>query len=220
MKKINLTTEYKDFEGADLVIECVIEDLDIKREVFKKLEDACNKNAILVSNTSSLSISSISAGLHHPERVAGMHFFNPIHKMELVEIISSKYTSEGVIERLFDISKSIGKIPIRVKDFHGFIVNNLIFSMINEAFIILEMGVAKMEDIDVAMRLGAHLPMGPFELVDLIGLDTSLEIMENLRKNNPRIRIPSILQEKVKKGELGRKTGTGFYSYKKENINK
>jgi 3-hydroxybutyryl-CoA dehydrogenase len=203
-----LTLDYEDLSQAQFVIESVVEDLFVKREV-------CSKDAVLTSNTSSLCISSIAEGLERPERVAGLHFFNPVTKMQLVEIVQGEKTSSQVLLELEALAIRLNKAHVRVQDTPGFIVNRLLFSMINEACRMLDKGIAGVEDIDKAMKLGANYPMGPFELADLIGLDLCLEIIENLmvsaddRQFQPAMALRSL----VEKGSYGRKSGKGFYQY-------
>jgi len=217
LSRIVATTKYEDLSNADLVVESVIENLDVKRKIFQKLDSICNPNTILATNTSSLSISKIAENVKHPERVVGMHFFNPIPKMKLVEIIRTEKTSDEVLKKTYKFAMRFNKIPISVKDSPGFIVNRLLFIMINEACHMLDEGVASVEEIDKAMKLGANHPMGPFELADLIGLDLCVEIIENLSDltGENKFTISNSLQKLVGQGHLGRKTGKGFYDYRK-----
>ncbi len=212
---ITLTTKYEDLAEADVIIESVIEDLNIKRAIFKSLEKCCTTETVLASNTSSLRITEITESLEHPERVIGIHFFNPIPKMKLVEIVRTKKTSDLVIKKTHDLASNLEKIAIDVEDVPGFIVNRLLFVMINEACHILDEKGANIKDIDTAMKMGANHPMGPFELADLIGLDLCLEIMQNLNNSyeGDLFEPSKTLKMLVHKGQLGRKTGRGFYEY-------
>jgi 3-hydroxybutyryl-CoA dehydrogenase len=213
---IILTTDFEPLIASNIIIESVVENLDIKRDIIKKLDLICRKDVILASNTSSLSISQIAGGLNHPERVLGLHFFNPIPKMKLVEIIKAKQTSDEALEKSRQFVKRLNKDMVLAEDTSGFIVNRLLFIMINEACHILDRGVAKIEDVDKAMKLGANYPMGPFELADLIGLDLCLEIIENLNKSSRgnEFEPSEILKDLVEKGHYGRKSNVGFYNYR------
>jgi 3-hydroxybutyryl-CoA dehydrogenase len=215
VNNIILTQDFELFKKSRIIIESIVEDVHIKREVFKKLDSICSEDVILASNTSSLSISKIAEGLNHPERVLGLHFFNPIPKMKLVEIIKGKQTSEEALERSRQFVKRLNKDPVIVEDTSGFIVNRILFIMINEACHMVDNGVAKVEDIDKAMKLGANYPMGPFELADLIGLDLCLEIIENLNKSSrgKEFEPSKILKNLVDRGLCGRKSHAGFYNY-------
>jgi len=217
LNRIMATTQYEDLSDADLIVESVIEDLDVKRKIFQKLDSICNLDTILATNTSSLLVSKIAEDVKHPERVIGMHFFNPIPKMKLVEIIETDKTSDNVLKQTYEFAMRFNKIPIIVKDSPGFIVNRLLFIMINEACHMLDERVASVEEIDKAMKLGANHPMGPFELADLIGLDLCAEIIENLNDltGGNKFTISNSLQKLVEQGQLGRKTGKGFYDYRK-----
>lgn len=211
----------KDIENAinsDFVIEAIREDLETKKNLFSQLDKFFSKDIVLVSNTSSLSISEISESINHPERVAGMHFFNPAHKMKLIEVIRGKKTSEETIRKIKEFAHTIGKIPVEVKDSPGFIVNRLLIPMINEAAILLQENIADKESIDSAMRFGASHPLGPLALADLIGIDVCLHILENLEKqlDDQKYRPCKLLRDMVEENKLGRKTGEGFYKYKKE----
>lgn len=198
---------------ADLVIEAVVEDIDIKKAVFQELDLICKKECIFATNTSSLPIKMIGEELSR--ELVGMHFFNPAPVMELVEIIGSEQTSQGTIDKLMKITKLIGKSPVEVREAPGFIVNRVLIPMINEAISIYAEGVAAVEDIDTAMKLGANHPMGPLALGDLIGLDVVLAIMEIMLKEtgDVKYRPEAMLKRMVREGKLGRKTGEGFYKY-------
>ncbi len=215
LSKIMATTQYEPLANADLIVESVIEDLDAKRKIFQKLDSICNPDIILASNTSSLLISKIAEDVKHPERVVGMHFFNPIPKMKLVEIIRTEKTSDNVLKKTHEFARRFNKISINAKDAPGFIVNRLLFIMINEACHMLDERVASVKDIDKAMKLGANHPMGPFELADLIGLNLCLEIIENLNISfgGDKFEPSDTLKNLVKEGNYGRKTGRGFYEY-------
>jgi len=196
---------------CDLVIEAAVEDMKVKRELFAVLDRACKRDAIFVTNTSSLSIKEIGAGLGRP--VIGMHFFNPVPVMKLVEIVAPSGAPQDLVDKVRDVAVSIGKTPVAVKDNAGFIVNRLLIPFVNEAIGVLAEGTAEAADIDTAMKLGANHPMGPLELADLIGLDVCLAIMEDLhsRLGDERYLAHPLLREMVAKGKLGRKSGGGFY---------
>lgn len=212
--RISMTTRYEPLSEAELVIESVVEDIEVKKSIFRELDTICPPETILASNTSSLLISEISEGVRHPERVVGMHFFNPIPKMQLVEVIRTEKTSPSVVKRVHEFASEFNKTTVSARDTSGFIVNRLLFIMINEACTMLDEGVSSVEDIDKAMRLGANHPMGPFQLADLIGLDLCLEIIENLSNLGAEKFKPSrTLREYVEKGLYGRKSGKGFYDY-------
>jgi len=215
LENLITTINYESFENADIIIESVIENLLVKKDIFRILGKICSDHAILASNTSSLSISQLAKGIDRPERVVGLHFFNPIQRMQLVEVITTDLTSESIYNKCVGFVNRLGKTPIKAKDTPGFVVNRLLFIMINEACHILENGVSRMEDIDKAMKLGANHVMGPFELADLIGLDLSLEIIENLEDSlGNKFEASNLLRDYVSKGYLGRKTKKGFYTYK------
>jgi 3-hydroxybutyryl-CoA dehydrogenase len=199
----------------DLAIEAIPERLDLKREVFRALEASAPATAILASNTSSLSITEIQAGLARPERVVGLHFFNPVHIMTLVEVVRGAETSDAVVDAGVAFARAMGKEPIVVKDSPGFASSRLGVALGLEAMRMLEEGVASAEDIDMAMTLGYRHPMGPLRLTDLVGLDVRLHIAEYLHAQlgGERFRPPGILREKVARGELGRKAGMGFFRW-------
>jgi len=212
---IRTSTSYLDAAQADLVIEAASEKISIKTEIFKTLDAVCAEHTILATNTSSLSITEVAAVTKRPDKVIGMHFFNPVPAMKLVEVIRGLATSDEIYATIEELSRKLGKTPVEVKDAPGFVANRILVPMINEACWILNEGIAKPEDIDEVMKLGANHPLGPLALGDLIGLDTVLAICEVLRDGlGDKYRPCPILRKYVSAGWLGRKTGRGFYSYK------
>jgi len=215
LARITPSTTLQDAEGVDLVIEAAVENMEIKTKIFAQLDEIAPENTILASNTSSLPITEIAAATNRPEKVIGMHFMNPVPVMKLVEIIRGLATADEVYQTIEDITKKIGKVPVEVEDFPGFVANRILMPMINEAIYTLYEGVATKESIDEVMKLGMNHPMGPLTLADFIGLDTCLYIMETLYDGfgDPKYRPCPLLRKYVKAGWLGKKSGRGFYVY-------
>lgn len=214
--KANLKAgEYKDLADCDLVVEAVLEKMEIKKELFTTLDGICKDSCIFGTNTSSLSITEIATGIKH--NVIGMHFFNPADRMKLVEVISGINTPAETKDAIIEISKSLGKTPVEVAEGPGFVVNRILVPMINEAAFILQEGIASVEDIDTAMKLGANHPMGPLALGDLIGLDIVEAIMDVLysETGDSKYRCCTLIKKMVRGKKLGQKTGIGFYDYSK-----
>ena len=212
--KANLKAgEYKDLADCDVIVEAVLEKMDIKKDLFKTLDEICKDDCIFATNTSSLSVTEIANGIKHP--VIGMHFFNPADRMKLIEVISGENTPVETKDAIIALSKDLGKTPVEVSEGPGFVVNRILIPMINEACFIYQEGLASVEDIDTAMKLGANHPMGPLELGDLVGLDIVLDVMEVLytETGDPKYRPCTLLKKMVRAGKLGRKTKQGFYNY-------
>ena len=208
-------TGYK-AKGEDAVeVFSAIEVLDIKKSIFKELDEICKPETILASNTSSISITAIAAATKRPEKVLGMHFFNPAPAMKLVEVIRGARTNDETFKTVYDCAAEVGKSPVEVGEAPGFVVNRILFPMINEAIMVLENGIASKEDIDTGMRFGANHPMGPLALADLVGLDICLAIMETIftETGDSKYRPALTMKKMVRAGLLGRKTGEGFYKY-------
>lgn len=216
LSRISGTTDMNLAADCDLVVEAAIENMKIKKEIFAELDKICKPETILASNTSSLSITEVASATNRPEKVIGMHFFNPAPVMKLVEIIRGMATSQETFDAVKELSVAIGKEPVEVEEAPGFVVNRILIPMINEASFILQEGIASVEDIDTAMKYGANHPMGPLALGDLIGLDVCLAIMDVLynETGDTKYRSSSILRKYVRAGWLGRKSGRGFYNYK------
>ena len=213
---ISTSTEKTSASDADLVVEAIPEIPELKFSTFAELDSICKPEAILASNTSSISINAIADATNRPDRVIGMHFMNPVPVMKLVEIINGQETSSEVTELVVEASERMGKVPLACNDSPGFVSNRILCPMINEAILALEEGVAEPEAIDGIMKLGMNHPIGPLALADLIGLDTILHIMNVLHEGfegNPKYAPSDLLKNMVSEGKLGRKSGEGFYSY-------
>ncbi|MGG7142079.1 3-hydroxybutyryl-CoA dehydrogenase [Clostridium nigeriense] len=215
LSRISGTTDLALAEDCDLVIEAAVENMEIKKSIFAELDGICKESTILASNTSSLSITEVASATKRPDKVIGMHFFNPAPVMKLVEIIRGMATSNETFDAIKELSVAIGKEPVEVAEAPGFVVNRILIPMVNEASFILQEGIASVEDIDTAMKYGANHPMGPLALGDLIGLDVCLAIMDVLynETGDSKYRASSLLRKYVRAGYLGRKTGRGFYTY-------
>ena len=215
--RIKTTIDLNALADCDLVIEAILEEVAIKTQLFRELDAIVKPGAILATNTSSISVTKVAAATKRPDHVVGMHFFNPVPMMQLVEVIRALQTSDEVCRMTEEISRKVGKTPHTVKDSYGFVGNRVLIPMINEAINCLYEGLAGPEDIDSVMKLGMNHPMGPLALCDLIGLDITLNVMETLYQGfeDPKYRPSPLLKQMVDAGYLGRKTGRGFYKYDK-----
>ncbi|MBU8879778.1 3-hydroxybutyryl-CoA dehydrogenase [Bacillus sp. FJAT-29790] len=214
-KLLVTSTEWESIADADFVIEAVSEDMELKKDIFRKIDQSVNEKAIIVSNTSGLSITEIASVMKDPGRVMGFHFFNPVPVMKLVELIRGYDTTDETYEKSLALVESLGKEAVAVKESPLFAVNRILVPMINEAIFVLQEGVATAEDIDKGMKLGANHPIGPLALADLIGLDTLLFVQDSLYEEtqDSKYRAASLLRKLVRAGHLGRKTGKGFFEY-------
>ena len=215
LDRVATTTHLDAFSDRELVVEAIVESIEIKGKVLGQLDEVCAATTILASNTSSISLTRLAATSARPERVIGMHFFNPVPLMQLVEIIRALQTSDETCERVIEITRAIGKTPRVSKDSYGFVVNRVLVPLINEAINCVYEGLAAPEDVDEMLELGANHPMGPLALGDLIGLDIVLDIMSTLYNgfDDPKYRPSPLLKQMVDAGYLGRKTGRGFFTY-------
>jgi len=213
--RITGTTRLEDLEACDIVVEAITETQQLKNETFAKLDRICRPQAILASNTSSCNVTAMAAATKRPQQVVGLHFFNPVPLMKLVEVVRTILTDEATFNTAWEWIRAIGKTPAAVKDSTGFIVNRLLVPYLLEAVRLLESGIASKEDIDQAMKLGCSYPMGPFTLLDLVGLDTAMYVAEVMFEEfrEARFAPPPLLKRMVLAGRLGRKSGRGFYDY-------
>ena len=213
--KIRTTTNLSDLADCDLVIEAATENMDLKLGLFEEIDKVSRPETIIASNTSSLSLTKLASVSNRPDKVIGMHFFNPVPMMALVEIIRALQTSDDTFTRVDELTRELGKTPVRVKDSPGFVVNRMLVPMINEAVFILYEGIASADEIDAAMKLGAGHPMGPLALADMIGIDVCLYVMNILLEEfgDSKFRPSPLLKQMVDAGYLGRKSGKGFFDY-------
>jgi len=214
LERLSTTTSLDDFKECDFVVEAAIENVPLKWEIFRKLDEVTRPEVILASNTSSISITRIASATQRPDRVVGLHFFNPAPIMKLIEIVRGLVTSDDTFRIAKELSLKLGKAPIEANDFPGFVSSRLLFSLMNEAIYALYEGLGRAEDIDAIMKMGANHPMGPLELADYVGLDTTLSVMSVLQEAfGDKYRPCPLLAKHVEAGYLGKKTGKGFYTY-------
>ena len=215
LARITTTSDPESLSEAETVVEAVFETLAVKRTVWQTLAEVVSKDALLATNTSSLSVTEIAAGVPHPERFCGLHFFNPAPILPLVEVVRAQQTSAGTVARAESFVQQLGKTAVVCDDRPGFIVNRLLIPYLNDAVFALQEGVGTPEAIDTAMKLGANMPIGPLALIDLVGLDIALAAAESLygEFQDPKFRVPTLLRQYVRAGKLGRKSGQGFYRY-------
>ncbi len=217
LERITKTTSFEDLGDVDLVIEAAFEDMEVKKNIYAKLDSITGPDVLLATNTSSLPIIEIAVGTSKPDKIVGMHFFNPAPLMKLVEIIKTLATSDETAKFAYDFSQALGKEPVMAKDSPGFIVNRILVPMLNEAVFAYQDGVGSAEDIDKAMVLGTNQPIGPLALIDLIGLDVTLDVMDTFYREfqDSKFRAAPLLRQMVRAGWLGRKSGKGFFDYSK-----
>ncbi len=217
LERIRGVVPLEELKGCERVIECAPEDLDLKRELLEKLDGIVSDETIIATNTSSLSVTKLAACTGRPDRFIGMHFFNPVPAMKLVEVVRGLRTADATVATVRELASLLGRVPIEIRDAPGFVVNRVLFPMINEAAYALQEDVASPEGIDECMKLGCNHPMGPLALADLVGLDVVYAILDSLHREygNPRYAPCLEIKKRVEAGWLGRKTGRGFYSYDK-----
>ena len=217
LSKISVLTDVEESAQSDIVIEAIVENIDKKKLLIKEISEWSSENTIVVTNTSSLSITDLASCYCYPQNLLGFHFFNPIHTMQLVEVVKGMVTSDEAVSKMVSIAGRLGKKPVVVNETPGFVVNRMIIPMINEAVFLLSEGIATKEDIDKAMMLGANHPLGPLALADLIGIDVCVSILDTLYfdTGDPKYRAHPLMRKYLRAGMLGRKSGSGFYRYKK-----